>query len=439
MPHPMQERVKLHILDQVGAQVACRNMPSAELARDYSRRYGANGTAHLTGTRFTVDAEYAAFANATAGSSFEIDDYGGNGAYSHPGCTVVPSAFALAEQEDASGEAVLRAAAVGFEAIIRLALATMPSLFLERGFHHTSVLGALGVAMTANALLREDAETGCHAISIAASHAAGTTEFAQTGGEVKRVHAGIGASGGIRAHRLARMGLTGPVSIIEGSRGFLSAHCNHYDVSPLIDALGSRWQFVDHGSIKPYAACGLFHHHFAALDEILMNHQIAPEEVAKIVLGCEPLMMVHNKAHGPHPSTIIGAQFSAQFSMAMRMVMGANDVAAYLKMEGQGFGDPRVNALAARVELMEDLGCLDPVPSGRVTLHLTDGRIIAGSGYALGSPHNPLTPSDIEQKYMSLVAPEIGETSARLSMDMVQNLDAMRSVSELFEILGAAH
>jgi 2-methylcitrate dehydratase PrpD len=122
IPPAVFERMKLHLLDQLGAQVSCRTLPAPRIAQRYVREFGRPGGASILGTHVQADAEDAAFANATAGSSFEIDDYGGNGAYAHPGCVVVPGALAVAEARGATGADLLRAAAAGFETIIRLAL-----------------------------------------------------------------------------------------------------------------------------------------------------------------------------------------------------------------------------------------------------------------------------------------------------------------------------
>ena len=178
----VQERVKLHILDQIGAQVSCCRLPAPRIAQAYATRFGAPGTASILGTPMQADAECAAFANATAGSSFEIDDYGGNGAYAHPGCVVVPGGLAVAETSGASGASLLRAAIVGFETIIRLALATMPSMLLERGFHQTGAHGVFAVALATAMLEQADLDTAVNALGIAGSHASGTTEYAQSGG-----------------------------------------------------------------------------------------------------------------------------------------------------------------------------------------------------------------------------------------------------------------
>jgi len=238
IPENVLEKVKLHLLDQIGAQVSCYAMPTPRISQDYVSKFGLAGSASVLGTTLKLDPEYAAFANAVAGSSFEIDDYGGNGAYAHPGCVVVPGALAEAESMGASGADMLLAVAVGFESIMRLAVATMPSMLQERGVHQTGAHGVFGVAIASSVLNRDDLATAVGALSIAGSHASGTTEYAQTGGEVKRIHAGIGVAGGIRGARLARLGITAPPPICEGRRGVLQALWQADYVAPRHAELG---------------------------------------------------------------------------------------------------------------------------------------------------------------------------------------------------------
>lgn len=430
------ERVKLHLLDQVGAQVSCCHLPTARLMQDYVSKFGVTGNASVLGTRLRVDAEYAGLANSTSGSSFEIDDYGCNGAYAHPGCVVVPSAFAVGEALNASGADVLRAVAVGFETVIRLSLASMPSMLLERGFHQTGANGVFASALETCMLDRHDVETTVHALAIAGSHASGTTEYTQSGGEVKRIHGGIGVAGGIRAARLAKLGLTGPGTIFEGKRGFLQAFCNGHDARPLHENLGSQWHFAEFGAIKPYASCGLLHHHFAAYDKIRAEYPVAPDEIEEVVLGCEPLTVGHTGAAGPHPTTMLGAQFSAEYCIAMRIVKGRNDVGSYLDAEAVGFKDLDITNLAERVRLEVDQGCSAEIPMGRVTLKLRNGTTLSDTGFALGSQLNPLGRRQIEEKYRDLVSRGFGDEITERSIDLIMNLEDVKdlgAITRLFE------
>jgi 2-methylcitrate dehydratase PrpD len=431
VPPAVLERMKLHFLDQVGAQVSCHALPAPRITQAYVSRFGRPGQASVLGTSIMADAEDAAFANATAGSSFEIDDYGGNGAYAHPGCVVVPGGLAVAEARGATGAEMLRAAAAGFETIIRLALATMPSMLLERGFHQTAAHGVFAVALEAAMLEGDDLETAVNALAVAGSHASGTTEYAQSGGEVKRAHAGIGAAAGIRSARLARLGLTGPATIFEGKRGFLQAFCNAHDARVLHEALGSHWHFPERAALKPHASCALIHHHFAAYDEIRARHAIDPSQIERIVLGCEPLTVVHTGATGPRPTDIVGAQFSAEYGMAMRVVKGRNDVGSYLDEEALGFSDPAVAAVAQRVRLEVDPECATKIPKGKVSLHMRDGAVLSATAYALGSPFNPMSRPDIERKYLDLVSRDFGEAIAKSSLEAIMNLEEVPDVRQI--------
>ena len=433
----MLERVKLHILDQIGAQVSCRNLPTCRVTQDYVTHFGLPGAASVMGTGILLDPESAVFANGTFGSAFEIDDYGGAGANSHPGCTVVPAAFAVGEARGASGAEVLRAAAVGFETVIRLALASMPSLLLERGFHHTSALGVFAVALESAMLEGDELDVAVNAMAIAGSHASGTTEFARSGGEVKRVHAGISAAAGIRSARLARLGLSGPPTILEGERGFLQAFCNDFEPRHLTEDLGGHWHFPERASIKLFASCALMQPHFAAFDKIRAEGPITPHDVEEVVLGCDPLALVHTGNIGPRPTDVLGAQFSAQYGMAMRIVTGRNDVSSYLDMEASGFQDPAVLAVADRVRMVRDEECTFENPLGRVTLKLRDGREVTSSAFAPGSPGNPVTRADVEHKYLGLVSRDFGADVAQRTLELIMNLERVRDIGDITRLLVA--
>jgi 2-methylcitrate dehydratase PrpD len=426
----VRERVKLHMLDQVGIQLGCRDLPTPRAAQEYASSFGS-GPAAVLGTRLRANAEHASFANATAGSAFDIDDYGSNGAYAHPGCVVVPAVLAVGEEVRASGPELLRAAVIGFETAMRLAVATMPSLLVERGFHQSATHGVFAAALASSVLRRDDLDTAVNALAIAGSHASGTTEYAQTGGEVKRLHAGIGVSGGIRSERLARLGLTGPATVFEGRRGFLQAFCNRYDETPLREQFGSRWHFLENAAIKPYASCALVHHHFAAYDKLKAVHAFRAHDIGEVVLGCEPLALIHNCAAGPHPTQMVCAQSSAEYGMAMRIVTGRNDMSSYLRAEGIGFRDAAITAMAERVRLEADAECAKHPPMGRVTVRLRDGRVLSDTGHALGSPSNPLSRADVEQKYLDLVATDFGWDLAQASMDLIMNIEQLHDLGEL--------
>ena len=237
LPGDVVERVLAHTLDAVGALVVGATRPWSAQVRDYVAGESPPGRCAVPGLDARVRPEWAALANGTAAHGFEIDDYALPG-LSHPGCVVVPTALALAEHEGCDGRELIAALAAGFETTVRFGLACTPSLTSDRGFHVTSALGVFGAAAVAARLLRLAPAHAAAAFGLAAAHACGTTEFTRTGGDVKRLHAGMAAAAGIRSASIARRGFSAPLAAIEGERGFLNAFVAHARPQALTDGLG---------------------------------------------------------------------------------------------------------------------------------------------------------------------------------------------------------
>lgn len=215
---------------------------------------------------------------------------------------------------------------------------------LARGFHETCILGVFGAAAVAGKMLGLDPDQITNALSIAGSHASGTREFSQTGGDVKRVHDGLGANGGIRSALLARNGLTGPPTILEGKLGVLQSFGGQFDEAKLTEGLGDRYAMVWNG-FKPYCCSIDQHSYIDAMTRILAAHPLGPEDIAEIVAWITPFEMGHIGTIGPEPHDITGAQLSVHFALGLTVAKRSNDFDTYIDAMNSGFKDP--GALAA--------------------------------------------------------------------------------------------
>jgi 2-methylcitrate dehydratase PrpD len=412
LPDEVRAKLRLHVIDQLGAQLAGSTRPWNQKVRGYAVAQSRPGPASVVGGG-GVSAEWAAFANATAGHGFEIDDYHA-AALAHPGCVAVPTTFAVAEDVGASADEVLVALALGFEAIVRVGLAAQPSMIYDRGFHETCAQGVFGAALAAGRLRGLEELPMAWALGIAGSHASGTTEYSQSGGEVKRLHAGLGAMGGIRGVELAALGVPGPTTILEGRRGFLQAFADTYRVDALTDGLGERWDLL-RTAIKPYFSCALTHAPIDALRTLIAEEGVTADDVQEIVVGCDDLSLVHVGKIGPHPQDMTGAQFSLEYSLAMALVLGGNDFARYVQAERDGYRDPAVLAVAERVRLEHDDESEAAFPErffARVRVTRRDGSTVERARDATGSPEAPMSEADIRDKYRRMASTVVGEDRA---------------------------
>jgi len=158
----------------------------------------------------------------------------------HPGCVVVPAAWAVATREGIRGHAMLRAVLWGFEAATRVGMAVGPSHY--RLWHNTATCGPYGSAMATAALLRLDLRSTVHALGNAGAQSAGLWQFLEAGTMTKHLHAGRAAAAGVLAADLAQAGFTGPPAILEGAKGWFAAACPDADPDAVMRNPDDPWQ-----------------------------------------------------------------------------------------------------------------------------------------------------------------------------------------------------
>src|ERR1700686_335046 len=120
------------VLDSLGVALAGSETDSGRIAARFAAETGGRGEATLIGDGRTVPAGHAAFANAIASHSVELDDVDSLALF-HFSPPVVSAALAVAKREQASGKEFIAAVAAGCEMMARASAATNPSL-RDRGF-----------------------------------------------------------------------------------------------------------------------------------------------------------------------------------------------------------------------------------------------------------------------------------------------------------------
>src|SRR5688572_11044469 len=226
------------VLDWLGAALAGSLEPPAVKARAITTSLGRADDATVFPTARS-SAAGAAFANGVASHILELDDIHKTSTI-HAGAPVIPAALAVAEREHATGEALLLAVALGYDAALRIGEAVNPSHY--RFWHPTGTVATFGAAAAAASILRLDATQMMDALGSAGTQAAGLWEFNADGAMSKHLHPGKAAMNGIIAADLARAGFTGASRILEGDRGFFRAMSEGFNATRITDGLGERWK-----------------------------------------------------------------------------------------------------------------------------------------------------------------------------------------------------
>ncbi len=432
LPAPVIDRAKELALHGWGVQLAGSTLAGTRAAYQYVRTQGGVPESTVVNYGLKTSAFNAAFVNGTFGHGFEMDD--NHAATSiKGGCAVVPATLAVGEQQTSSGKEFILAVVAAYEVMLRIALSVTPALS-QRGHHPTGSSGPFGATVAAGILLRFDETTMLHAISTAAGHSAGIAEAPAGGrGDLKRIFGGMAASNGVRSALLAKAGLTGPATMLEGERGFCRAFADGSKLPQLTAGLGTEWQILN-VHYKIYAQDGYIQPMTEILDRMTKQHHFNPEDIAEIRAGTNSAAHDHIIGVIREPSDVTSAQFSANFSLALFLVTGG---AGFQEYTDQNLRDPRIISLSKRIHTYIDEEIerewQKTRPRGaRITVRLKSGETYSDCVHMLRA----MTAEDVNEKVrrMTAVAAVAPEQCERL-VTTARNLDEVNDVSSLVPLL----
>lgn len=437
IPESVIETAKRSILDSVGIAILGGRTPQARMLLDEVGSWGGPAEATVLGTGLKLPVPAAGLVGGLLCHSFDFDDTH-LPAIIHPSACIVPAALATAEAARLSGKDALVNAVVGYEIMARIGYAASGQ-FQIRGFHATSICGAVAVGALAARALGGSERVVRDAIGCAVSTAAGILEPAHDGTWTKLLQAGWAVHGGLVAARLAHRGFLAPHRALDGEFGLYSAMIGDdviYD--RLVADLGTSWM-MESVSIKLYPTC---HHIHAFLDGALDIVSAKPMDVDAIenitlVVGepqariiCEPW---DDKCA---PTSGYAARFSLPYAVARAMI---DRTVALRQFEDDDVADPRTRDLMRRMRYQTEPNPHFPSRlGGDITVTLKTGetlrrRLENCRGTVEGGP---ITLSDVEAKFNANVGPQIGPDRAARILRIVETFET-RPVADLLHALNA--
>jgi len=314
----------------------------------------------------------------------------------HPGCVVVPAAFALAAQTGVGGVGFLNAVLQGFEATCRVGMAVGQEHY--KIWHSTATCGPFGSAMAAACLLDLDEDACVDALGNAGTQAAGLWQFLDTGAMSKHLHAGRGAEAGVIAAELAALGFSGPPQILEGARGLFAGACPDADPQALLKHPEQRWQLHE-TSIKSWPCC---RHTHPVIDAALeLSAKIDAALIDSIVVETYPAAL--DVCDKPGVESVYEAKFSLQHCVAAALTLGRIDFAAFEKTARENLAECR-----GRVSLRACEPYLSAYPKdwgAAVRVTLKDGtEVSALRNHCKGDPADSLSEGEMCDKARMLLA-----------------------------------
>lgn len=290
------------------------------------------GPCSVFGRKKTLAAPWAALVNGTIAHALDFDD-NFDPPKAHPTTVLLPAIMAVAEEERLSGAACLDAYIVGLQILGRVGQGLNPT-HRNRGWHATATVGVMGATAAVSRLLGLDAEACARALSIATSMSSGF--MSQFGTEMKPVHAGLAAKGGIMAARMAAAGISAGRDTLDGRTGM-----NRLMVGPDYEELRDTITHIEHGQnlrfelesvgepllitehkfrVKRFPTCGAIHRAMDGVLDLRAAHGFSAADVARVDLH---MPRVHfNNVFYTDPQSPLEAKFSAEYAVGCVLARG---------------------------------------------------------------------------------------------------------------------
>jgi len=433
IPPEVISRVKDCLLDTITVALYGSTKPWSQSVVQFVKSLGLSGRSTVLGESRRAPAHLAALANGTMAHAFELDNVRQPGAGVHPGATAFLPALAAAEVQRADGKTFLTAFVAACEIMSRIGVAAGNSLE-KRGFHAPGLTGTFGAAVAAGRLMDLDENKMVHALGIAGSYSGGLMEFSrcQEGAMIKRLHLGKAAEGGVTAASLARRGFAGPESVLEGEFGFCRAFSDSPNLSRLTYRLGREFECLNI-CIKRYASHINAHAPIEGLEKLSEQSRFGPRQAQEIVVAGIEKLITHHAIY--QPKDLMAAQYSIPFCVALSLYYDPKDPESFAEKR---ISDEKILTTMSRVRLR-----VDPEiekkgwdRAARVTLSLKNGRrpsvLVV---HFKGTPHNPMSQSELEEKARNLTRHMVTERKLERLVETVQNVEKMDDISNLGRLL----
>jgi 2-methylcitrate dehydratase PrpD len=412
------EKTKHHIVDTVAAIISGHKLEVGKRALSVVPALEGKEQASVLGTNFKLSTYSAAMVNAMLAHADETDDSHEKSKF-HPGCGIVPAAFAIAEHQRATGADVIRAVALGYDVGARIleALGPMP---LNNSGHASHAFGPIfGCGAAAGCLLGFDQERTRHLLSYLAHEASGLFCWMADTDHIQKafVFGGMAAKNALYAALLCQHDWTGPADVVAGRHGILQTFGNAEHGRTLAEpfVLGDE---ILRSDIKKWCVASAIQPPLDSLTKLLpqIPEDVGEIQAVEVEIQANEVFMVSARNMPNISLQHVLAVFLVDRGLTFASVHDAS------RME-----DAAVRAVRSKVNLIPNLDLQRA--GGRqaiVRVILSNGTVLTDHTPATrGTWRNAMTRMEVEQKAKDLLEPVIGKSQSCDLLDGLWKLEML--------------
>jgi 2-methylcitrate dehydratase len=434
LPQDVIEAAKMFVYDSVGCALGGSKTEDFKILEQVFSEIGGRPECSVIGSSLKTDVRSASLINGVAIRALDYNDVYWKQDPSHPS-DLLPAAFCVGEREQSSGKDLIVATVIAYELEMRLCEAAFPGL-REVGLHHATLTQFVS-PIVAGKMLALNCEQMANAVGISGSH--NVTLGSVTAGNLtmmKNTVDPMATEAGVFAALLARKGYQGPTKIFEGREGLFDAVAEHWKPEVLTDGLGSTFKIVD-CSIKPFPSEALTHAPISALLELVIDHDIKPEQVETIeiytlqraaeILADKTKYIIDSRETADH---------SLPYCIAAALV--------YRELTPNQFSNPaltdeRILANVPKVKAVLESSFEDRFPDEqpcKVVINLTNGESFTNErSYPKGDPRDQLSTEELKRKFSILAEGILDEAAQEQVYSTVFDLEHVEKIEDLMKLL----
>lgn len=412
------EKVKLHLLDTVGAMIAGADLEEGRtLARLLQEHEDPRGIA-LPGFSTRTRVDTAILASVAACRATEMDDIH-LASCTTPGSVIVPTALALAAAGAIASPMELAAAIVaGYEALIRVGVAIDGPSVLSKRVWPTLFAAPVASAAVCSRAHRLGVRETAGAFATALASTSGTPIRPRSADTSRWLTLGAAARSGVLAVDAARAGILGPTDLLEQNECRLSGV--PINTEPLMDR--DAHQLLEEAGLKPYPVARQALSAVEACRELREGLELDASAVDEIVVSVpEPQRRIIDRPEVPE--TRMASIVSVQYQVALAFVAPEKLCDVY---RTPPYVNDAVRELMARVRI-EAAPDLEPhyprVWPARVEIKSGDERYELELLHPTGDVESDFGWDEVREKFLRVVASAMDPDAAEALASRVSSLE----------------
>jgi 2-methylcitrate dehydratase PrpD len=423
LPRTTLDSAKYLILDTIGVALAAATHEVGRIITRFALdTTGQPADATIFGTAKKATAAKAALANGTMANALDYD--GG----AHLPTHLLPTVLAIAEQEGLSGEDVLTAFILSYEAahkltkVIEAKRRSGGSSPTKRGWWHVGLVGPIAAALAASRLMGLDKQRMAVAVGISTASSAG---FRRNMGTMsKALSSGNAAAAGIDGAMLAARGFTGDPEILEAPLGFVHSVAlpEERDTTAVIDGLANPYALATWPRIKRIPAVTPAHVLIDSAIELRKREMFAIDEIESVHATMTPLSLFRTEVADAE-----SAGFCGEFLIALALIHGTVSLDLY---RDEIFNDPQIRSLMSLVRNT----AASEMQGHTLVIRLKGGHVV-NSDLKPGGQHLA-HPDSVLAKFDSCAGKAVSKAAVAKIRDSVLDLEKQASIGPLMEAIG---